>query len=290
MKVYNDVLIPSDLNIKGQSLCIGFFDGIHLGHKYLIEEMKKSNNKCSILTFSTNLKGSKLILTEYEKEKKLSIFDIEKMFIIDFNENTKNINKDEFCKFLIDNEIKDIYVGKDFTFGKNKSGNVNDLLKIKDINIHALDLLTSDGIKISSSNIRNLIEEGNIKKANELLGYNYFYSSNVTSGFGRGKKIGFNTINLVINENKVLPKVGVYKTYTIINNKKYLSMTNIGNNPTFNNINLSIENHIINEDIKLKINYVTIEFISFIRDEIKFNNPKELTKQLILDKKYVLNN
>ena len=291
MNVYENVSIPTNLNIENQNLCIGLFDGVHLGHKKLISLMKEKEGKANILTFSNKLiknNDSRLLLTENEKLDMFRKLGIDKVFIVDFNEKIKNISKEEFIKFLEKNNLKNIIVGSDFTFGFNGLGKSNDLTKINNSHIIISPLLTIDNIKVSSSEIKSFLINGEIEKANKFLGYNYFYSSNVISGYGRGNKLGYSTINQEVVNNKMLPKCGVYITVSTINTKKYISMTNIGYVPTFNNNKLSIETHVINENIKLKVNYITIEFIKYIREEIKFNNEKELVKQLSNDKEKIL--
>ena len=291
MNVYENVSIPTNLNIENQNLCIGLFDGVHLGHKKLFSLMKEKEGKANILTFSNKLiknNDSRLLLTENEKLDMFRKLGIDKVFIVDFNEKIKNISKEEFIKFLEKNNLKNIIVGSDFTFGFNGLGKSNDLTKINNSHIIISPLLTIDNIKVSSSEIKSFLINGEIEKANKFLGYNYFYSSNVISGYGRGNKLGYSTINQEVVNNKMLPKCGVYITVSTINTKKYISMTNIGYVPTFNNNKLSIETHVINENIKLKVNYITIEFIKYIREEIKFNNEKELVKQLSNDKEKIL--
>ena len=292
MNVYDNVLIPSNLNIENQDLCIGLFDGVHLGHKKLISLMKEKNNKSNILTFSTKLNknnDNKFLLTENEKLDIFRKLNIDKVFIIDFNDKIRNLSKDDFISFLIKNKLKNIIVGSDFTFGKNKEGKASDLLDVNNSHIEICDLLTCDNIKVSTTKIKELLSSGDITLANKFLGYNYSFSSNVIKGYSRGSKLGYKTINQKVIESKLLPKVGVYMTYAIISGKRYLSMTNIGYVPTFNNNSLSIETHVINENIDLKVNYITIEFIKYIRNEIKFKNEKELINQLNKDKEEILN-
>ena len=290
MNIYDKVNIPTNLCIENQSLAIGLFDGIHLGHKKLIEEMTSSGSKSNILTFSSKLFKSNLglLLTNEEKMNKFRDLGIDKVFIIDFNDNIKNLSKEDFISFLDKNKLSNIYVGEDFTFGKNKEGKASDLKTLKNTKVNIVPLLNIDNKKISSTYIKDLLVNGNVELANKYLGYNYSLSSNVISGKARGRKLGFPTINQEVVSSKVLPHLGVYKSYTLVNGKRYLSMTNIGKVPTFNNEEISIETHVINEDIKLRVNYVTIELVSYIRDEKKFNNEKDLIKQLKIDKNNIL--
>ena len=290
MNIYDKVNIPTNLCIENQSLAIGLFDGIHLGHKKLIEEMTSSGSKSNILTFSSKLFKSNLglLLTNEEKMNKFRDLGIDKVFIIDFNDNIKNLSKEDFISFLDKNKLSNIYVGEDFTFGKNKEGKASDLKTLKNTKVNIVPLLTIENKKISSTYIKELLVNGKIELANKYLGYNYYLSSNVISGKARGRKLGFPTINQEVVSSKVLPHLGVYKSYTLVNGKRYLSMTNIGKVPTFNNEEVSIETHVINEDIKLRVNYVTIELVSYIRDEKQFNNEKDLIKQLKIDKNNIL--
>lgn len=291
MNVYENVSIPTNLNIENQNLCIGLFDGVHLGHKKLISLMKGKKGKANILTFSNKLiknNDPNLLLTENEKLDMFRKLDIDKVFIVDFNDNIKNLSKEKFIDFLTSNKLKNIIVGSDFTFGYKGLGKATDLTAISNSNIVVSPLFTIDNIKVSSSEIKSFLISGKIEKANNYLGYNYFLSSNVISGYGRGSKLGYSTINQEVVNNKILPKCGVYLTISTISTKKYISMTNIGYVPTFNNNKLSIETHVLNENIKLKVNYITIEFVKYIRDEIKFNSEKELVNQLHKDKEKII--
>lgn len=290
MNVYKDISSKSKLNIENENLSIGLFDGVHIGHKKIFSSMKENDSKINVLTFSNDLiknNDSHFLLTESEKLEMLRKLGVNKVFIFDFKK-IKDLSKDDFILFLKNNNLKNIYIGSDFTFGKNRSGNAFDLYNVDNTIINICNLVSIDGIKISSTKIKQYITSGQIELANIFLGYNYFYSSFIVNGFNRGKKLGYSTINQEVVNKKILPKNGVYMTYITLGGKRYLSMTNIGNVPTFNNNKISIETHVINQNIVLKVRYATLEFIKYIREEIKFNSEKELIKQLDNDKKNIL--
>ena len=143
---------------------------------------------------------------------------------------------------------------------------------------------------VSSTFIRNLIKKGDINKANDFLGRHYSVIGKVVKGKSRGTKMGYPTANLRLNENYVIPKTGVYMTTTTLDNKDYMSLTNIGFNPTFNENELKIENFIIDFNNNIYNKFIEIKFIEFLRDDIKFNTVQELIEQIEKDVEYVKNN
>ena len=271
---------------------LGFFDGVHKGHQKIIEEVKKisesKNIESSIFTFSSPIR--KLFNKEFygeitPLEYKLKIFEklgVDICYVLEFNEEISKLSKEEFiCKILDNLNIDDIVCGSDYRFGYKASGDIY-FLKEK-YNVHVVDFINSNGSKISSSTIINLIRDGEIGLVNLLLGRLYFIESKVVKGLGNGSKIGFPTAN--INSNGfVLPKNGVYKVEVEIGNEKYDGICNVGIHPTISKLDEPIVEVLIKdfkEDIYSK--NIKVNFVSFIRDEIKFNDTKELAKQISID-------
>ena len=279
-------------------LAIGFFDGLHLGHRMLIKEIKKANGciPC-VLTFTkdfkANLKHEKqeLLLTNEEEREMLSSLGIEKEFILPFNEKTKNTSKEDFLDFLRKLGPSLIVVGKDFTFAKMASGKATDLssLKKEGIDVKILSLLLEGNEKISTTWIKSLLKQGKIQESNRLLGYDYFLKGIVTHGFENGRKIHFPTANMAYPESKVRLKEGVYETMTEIDGQSYQSMTNIGNHPTIDALGKDIvETHVINHDEDLYGKEIKVSFKRYLRPQIKFASMDELCKQLQADKVSIL--
>ncbi len=299
ISVYNfsqskSINYPSLNNIN---LCLGFFDGMHLGHQYLIKESLKDNKNTYVLTFSGFLKAD--INSSYQKEVLTSIEDrieildklnVKGLFIIPFTKEIKELSPKDFIKiYLKPLNIKKIYVGKDFTFGKNGQGKVDDLKKEFDVKV--VDFLQNNNQKISAKNIISLLKEGEITKANQLLGRNYAIKGEVIHGLQNGRKIDFPTANIEPLVSYVIPKDGVYATKITINKHTYLSMTNIGTHPTIDElIKPSIETNIFNFHENIYHYKVKLEFLYKVREQIKFENLDKLKSQLILDKLAIIKN
>lgn len=237
----------------------------------------------------------KLLNTIDEKATLLEKFGIDNLIIHPFDEAFSNLSAEEFVKnILVDKlNIHKIIIGHDHRFGKNRTADINDLIafgkkysfEVEQINAHEID-----EIAISSTKIRKALIEGNIKLANQYLGYSYYISGKVVEGKKIGRTIGFPTANIQINENyKLLPKNGVYVVSSEIDNVLYFGMMNIGKNPTIGENDQSIEVHFfnLNEDIYNK--NLQILILEHIREEQKFNSLSELQAQLDKDKLFSLN-
>jgi riboflavin kinase/FMN adenylyltransferase len=298
--------ITSFSGIKSSIITIGTFDGVHLGHKSILEKMKYAtqNNQYEslVLTFFPHPRmvlqqdsSIKLLNTIDEKATLLEKFGIDNLIIHPFDEAFSNLSAEEFVKnILVDKlNIHKIIIGHDHRFGKNRTADINDLIafgkkysfEVEQINAHEID-----EIAISSTKIRKALVEGNIKLANQYLGYSYYISGKVVQGKKIGRTIGFPTANIQINENyKLLPKNGVYVVSSKIDNILYFGMMNIGKNPTIGVNDQSIEVHFfnLNEDIYDK--NLQILILEHIREEQKFNSLSELQAQLDKDKLFSLN-
>jgi len=291
---------------KKNIITIGTFDGVHLGHKSILEKMKNAtqNNQYEslVLTFFPHPRmvlqqdsSIKLLNTIDEKATLLEKFGIDNLIIHPFDEAFSNLSAEEFVKnILVDKlNIHKIIIGHDHRFGKNRTADINDLIafgkkysfEVEQINAHEID-----EIAISSTKIRKALIEGNIKLANQYLGYSYYISGKVVEGKKIGRTIGYPTANIQINENyKLLPKNGVYVVSSEIDNILYFGMMNIGKNPTIGENDQSIEVHFFNlkEDIYNK--NLQISILEHIREEQKFNSLSELQAQLDKDKLFSLN-
>lgn len=274
------------------ALTIGFFDGIHMGHKELIDKVLSSGYTPSVLTFSLDMKNKvrshaiPLLLDEKEKERKMESLGIEKYFLLEFDEEVMNASIDEFLSFIRGLNPKLIVIGEDFTFGKQGKGKSYDFLSLAEEGIHVdiVPLLKSNDQKISSSSIRSYIEEGKIEDANQLLGYEFMMKGTVIHGLKNGRKIGFPTANMKKQEGIILPKSGVYRTRTKVNDKIYSSMTNIGNHPTIDTLEEDIiETHLIDFHEDLYGKDIEVHFLQYLRDQRKFDSLEELEKQLSID-------
>lgn len=256
---------------------IGNFDGVHKAHKVLINETKKYGFKSLVITFDDL--GKDDIISLEQKIKLIEDLNVDYLIILKF-EDFKNMFYYEFNKMLKKLKVKRVVIGKDFRYGFKNEGDYIDLDNKFEVDI--IDDFLEKDEKISSTKIRNLLKTSNISAANNLLGYNYYLEGVVVSGNALGRTIGFPTANL---DCKTLLSGGVYKTITTINDKKYNSITNIGYNPTFNQQEeMKIETNIIDFNDNLYDLVIKVEFISKIREEIKFTSKEELIEQLNKDK------
>ena len=280
-------------------LTLGTFDGIHQGHKKIISklttESKKNNLRSIILTFfphPRNVVSSekvKLISTIDEKIEIFSKLEIDELIIQDFNKSFSNISAEEFIKLLVDNlNLKKIIVGYNHRFGKNRLADINVLRDFSfkyDFEVIEIEAFEVEKIKISSTNIRNAINEGNIDVCNTYLGYSFNINGIVVKGKSIGKSIGFPTANInIAEEYKIIPKNGVYLVLCFFERNKHHGMMNIGFNPTFGSNKKTIEVNIFDFSKDLYGKNIKIEFLKFIRDEIKFDNVKMLKTQLNIDR------
>ena len=290
MKIYQDFnqkeFIESDIEVT----CIGAFDGLHKGHLELIKKTKDVNNNFQIVTFSEipKIYFNNDLKPLLDNEKRINIFRKFKptnLIYLKFNEINK-LSSEEFLNVLKDNlKTKKIVVGKDFKFGKNRSGDVNNIINyFGKENVILLSDYLIDNEKVSSTKIREYLDLGNIEKANKFLGRKYELSGLVVKGLKLGSKIGFPTANLKLHYDLYLPKFGVYGISCNIDNKSYEGILNIGITPTvIDRIKPKIEAHIFNFDKNIYNQHLDIQINQFIRDEIKFKSIDELIKQINID-------
>ena len=288
--------------IKESVVTIGNFDGIHKGHQVLIEKAteyaKKNNVISTVFTFNNHPvnyfkpNSIKNIITNNDKIKILKTMGVDYIINIPFDEYMTKISGYDFVKDILIDKLgaKKIIVGHDFTFARNKEGNIDLLKELSKKNGFLLEIVNPvkiDDIRISSSYIRKLILDGKVEDARKYLGRNYKLSGEVIHSKKLGRTRGFPTANISIDENIIIPKVGIYATKVYVNGTIYYGATNVGYNPTVNGNKLSIETNILefNDDIYGKI--ITIEFLERIRDEKKFNGIEELKEQLQKDTKYI---
>lgn len=293
-------IIEIDLNYKAKEesvIALGNFDGVHRGHieliKKAIENAKKLNIKSSLLLFDEHTDnlikvGKKdIITTNKTKFEILENLGVDIIYLINFTKEFMSYSPIKFLDdFLAKNlKIKGVVVGYDYTYGYKKSGDVKFLKENKNLfeSVEIIEQISYKGEKISSSLIRNLIEDGNIKDANFLLSRPYKLIGKIIHAKGLGKKMGYPTANLRLIDNFVIPKFGVYDTDIIIKGKKYKASTNIGTNPTVEHDGIKIEAHILDfyEDIYGEI--VELELLDFVRPELKFNSVEELFEQIAKD-------
>ncbi|MFN4110648.1 MAG: bifunctional riboflavin kinase/FAD synthetase [Ignavibacteria bacterium] len=287
---------------KKTVLTVGTFDGVHLGHRKIINEMiyQSVENNCRnlLITFDphpqivlSKSNSIKILTTLEQKLEYLNNLSVQNVLVINFTKQFSQIDFKTFVEEYFVNRIgvHTVVVGSDHHFGKNREGNpdtLRELGKVFDFNVIKVDPLIFDGNKISSTRIRKALIEGNIELANKMLGKKYEIRGKVVKGNQRGVKIGFPTANIEVGNNDMLiPPRGVYFVEVDVADKHYFGMMNIGFRPTFNNTSeLIIEVHIFYFNDNIYDKPITVRFIDRLRDEKKFNSIDELKQQLQIDK------
>jgi riboflavin kinase/FMN adenylyltransferase len=296
MNVYDSLNLNEVLEAKPDVTCIGAFDGVHLGHQALVNMAKSISSKYQILTFDPVPKKyfnnlHKLLTTKEMKVDILSRLKPESIVFLNF-EDVKDLSPKDFCNILNDKlNTKSIVVGKDFKFGKNRQGDVNFLIShFGNHNVHVLDDYFVKDSKISSTLIKSTINEGKLDLANQYLGYSFKLKGKVVHGNRMGHKIGYPTANINIDTDLVTPKFGVYEVVVTKEDQKYKGVMNVGNKPTVSNdLILSYEVHILEFDEDIYDSLLEVELTSFIREEVKFDNIKQLKNQIAIDIKAIKN-
>jgi len=290
---------------KKTILTLGTFDGVHIGHKKILERITQNteNGKYEslVLTFFPHPRmvlqeksEIKLLNTIAEKSKLLQETGIENLVIHPFNESFSRLTAEEFVhSILVDQfHIQKIIIGHDHRFGRNRTANIDDLIAFGTeygFEVEQISAQEIQDVSVSSTKIRRALDEGNIALANDYLGYAYFLSGEVIKGKQLGRTIGFPTANIHIEEDyKKIPKNGVYIVKTIINEKEVFGMMNIGFNPTVNGDKKTIEVHLFEFDADIYGQKLEISLLEYIREEQKFGSLDLLTEQLNLDKKTAL--
>lgn len=298
MKIFHSI---NDFEFtKKTILTLGTFDGVHIGHRKILEKLTQSTNngefESLVLTFFPHprmvLKEQsqvKLLNTIEEKIDLLKSIGIQNLVIHPFNEAFSKLTAQEFVKTVLVDQfhIQKIIIGYDHRFGKNRTANIDDLItygKLYGFEVEQISAQEINDVSISSTKIRKALLAGNMALANEFLGYNYSLTGTVLKGKQLGRTIGFPTANLKIEEDfKLIPQNGVYVIKSIINKKTIFGMMNIGFNPTVAGENLSIEIHYFNFDGDLYEQHLSVSLLHYLRPEQKFESVSFLKEQLSTD-------
>ncbi len=301
MKIIRNI---SDIRSDRESaLTVGTFDGVHLGHQSILSRLfelaDRHGYRSTIVTFEPHPRkvlgkpgnASLGLLTTIEE--KLTLFEslgLEQIVIIPFTREFAAKSAEEFVKEILLERlrVKEMVIGHDHHFGRNREGTFEKLEQLGrkyGFRVYQVPPLEIDGQVVSSSAIRQLIVEGNMKMANKFLGRNYTLSGTVVHGDGRGKQIGFPTANLeVTDHDKLIPARGVYAVDVMLDSQFYRGMMNIGVRPTFDHDSLTLEVHLFNFNASIYGKTLAVKFKKYIRPEKKFSGIEALRKQLQQDK------
>ena len=303
MKIYNS--ITDFVTEKKTVATLGTFDGVHIGHRKIIEKLLQSaidtDSESLILTFFPHprmvLQDSseiQLLNTPSEKIRLLAATGLDNLIIHPFDEAFSRLTAEEFVSQILVEQfnIGKIIIGHDHRFGRNRTANIDDLIVYGQqfgFEVEQISAQEIDEVSVSSTKIRNALLEGNITLANEYLGYHYMLSGTVVEGRKLGRTIGYPTANIHIAENyKLIPKTGVYIIRSVIAGNIVSGMMNIGTNPTVGGNALTIEVHFFDFDGDLYGQSVEISILEHIRDEQKFASIDALKHQLHHDKQHSL--
>jgi len=286
-------------------ITIGTFDGVHVGHSTILRRLINSANskglKSAVLTFFPHPRmvlqkdsNIKLLNTLDEKKRVLDSVGLDYLIVHPFTQSFSRLSALEFVRDILVNQlqVRKIIIGYDHRFGRNRNANINDLITFGQtfgFEVEEIAAQDIDEVSVSSTKIRKALLSGDVLTANSYLGYEYMLTGIIKKGKGIGRKMGFPTANLKIQEDyKLIPENGVYTVYSLFGDKKVHGMMNIGYNPTFEEKNQSIEVHYFDFDADLYEKEIEVRFLQKIRDERKFESIELLGKQLEQDKQTCL--
>tara|TARA_B110000008_G_C16964290_1_gene561350 strand:+ start:1286 stop:2212 length:927 start_codon:yes stop_codon:yes gene_type:complete len=283
-----------EISSVSSSLTIGNFDGVHKGHKDLIDKVKihahDNNYLSTIITFEPlpeeyfDIPKFRKIMRLEDKLKIFKAYDVDQVLCINFNKDFSEMTADDFIEDILINKLdtKYLIIGSDFRFGHKRLGTF-DLLKSyeekRNIKVENINLMKDDNQKISSTRIRNALLDGNIELANKLIGRTYMISGKVTKGEQRGRLLGYPTANIDIYNS--YPINGIFLVKIMLNNgDNHFGLASLGNKPTFSGQLNVLEVYIFDFNKDIYGTNIEISFLQKIRDQVKFQNQEELVKQM----------
>ena len=289
-------------NIKS-AVTIGTFDGVHIGHKKIIERLtssaKENNLESIILTFFPHPRmvlqknaNIKLINTMEERSQILERTGLNHIVVHPFSTEFSQLSAKEYVQQMLVKYLKaeKVIIGYDHRFGKGRTANIEDLVTYGNefgFDVEEISQQDVEDVAVSSTKIRKALENGEIDKANKYLGYEFMLTGKIVKGKQLGRTLGYPTANMQIMETyKLIPKNGVYVVKSCIDNQTYYGMTNIGNNPTVGGTKQTIETYFFDSDFNLYDKKIQIELLTRIRDEKKFNSTIELKEAMSDDEDF----
>ena len=298
---------PDGMQLQACVATIGFFDGVHRGHQFLIrhlvETARQDGLASTVITFDEHPR--KVLQSDYQPEMLstldsklllLSKTEVDNAVVLHFDRQMAALSAREFMQQVLHDHlnVKKLFVGYDHRFGHNRADTFDDYVRYgKEMGIEVIknEAFQIDGVNISSSVIRSFLKEGEIEMANQCLGYPYTIIGKVVNGYHEGRKLGFPTANLDMSHfGQLIPAPGVYAVNARMENTVVWKhgMMNIGTRPTFNGKGITLETHIFNFDGDIYNQLLLVSFVKRIRGERKFDGPEELALQLKEDEETVL--
>ncbi len=282
---------------------IGTFDGVHVGHQKIIERLvntaKVGNLESAILTFFPHPRmvlqkdaGIKLINTIQERKEILAKSGVDHIIIHPFTQQFSRLSAREFVRDILVHKLraKKVIIGYDHRFGRNRTADIEDLREFGreyGFDVEEISKQDVEEVAVSSTKIRNALLEGHVEKANRYLSYPFSLAGTVVKGKGLGKEFEYPTANLHIEEEyKLIPKNGVYVVRAEIDGEQHFGMMNIGTNPTVGGTEKTIETHFLDLEKDLYEKYLSIELLTRIRDEKKFDSVESLKRAMKQDEAF----
>lgn len=288
---------------KNSVVSIGMFDGVHKAHqsiiRQIVEKAKMIQGRSVVVTFEPHprdvvthgKRNMEILSTLKEKIQHIEKYHVDSMFIIPFTFEFSRLSFGEFySRYIIKGTgVSEVVEGYNHQFGRDREGGMNQVVELgkqHNFSVEALAMMKESGVVISSSAIRDALSTGKIPLANSMLGYPYGFTGTVVKGFGRGKKLGYPTANIVLeNPKKLVPKIGIYAVRILVEQRWYGGMMSIGHNPTFGDSqDRTIEVNIFDFDKDIYDEEVTVQCLEWTRDEKKFATVDELIAELGRDK------
>lgn len=303
MKIYHN--IDDFLPVKNAVVTIGTFDGVHLGHRKIIEGIKElakeAGGETVILTFFPHPRmilhpedqNLKLITTIDEKARLLEQLGVDHLIITPFSRDFSNQTAEEYIRDVLVNKIgtKKIVIGYDHRFGKDRKGGLADLQRLAPVyGFDVVEIPEQDinDVAISSTRIRQALLNGQTELANDFLGYPFFISGKVVRGDQIGRQIGYPTANIAVQESyKLIPSDGIFAVNVYVDDNVYAGMGYIGHRPTISGMTRNIEVNIFDFDQDIYNKSIRMSFINYVRGDIKFESLEQLKEQLGRDKEAV---
>ena len=297
MKIFTELYQIEEM--EPTAVALGNFDGVHLGHQRLIKEAvdyaARNGVKSAVFTFSNHpkdllpkAKKVKNILYKNEKAEIIASLGVDYLFETPFTKAIMTMDPVYFIDHILLNRfnMKAAFCGFNYRFGLEAAGNPDVLRNVgtdRGFEVFEMDPYKIKGNIVSSSLIRTLVASGQVEQCKTYMGRNYEIGGEVVVGNRLGRKLGFPTSNLVIDTSMVTPPNGVYVTFCDYNGVRYPSVTNVGNKPTIGHYNKNVETHIFDFDKELYGKKIIVEFLKKTRDEVQFDNVKDLSEQIVRD-------
>jgi len=294
---------PNDfIAVEKTVLTLGIFDGVHLGHQALIrqiiERAKATHRQSMVITFEphpqlvlekNSAEPLRILTTIEEKIARLNTTDLDWLIVVPFSPSFAEMKPEDFVEQILLKQLNmaEIFIGRDHTFGRRRTGNIELLKRMgaeKDFRVSEVHPIFSDDAIVSSTRIRSLLKDRQIEKATALLGRPYSLQGRVIHGEGRGKSLGFPTVNLrPFSVYKLVPQTGLYLSRFYYQNRSFAALTYIGKRPTFGLEEIVIETFVLDFDQEIYGMEITVELLKFIREDMTFATTQQLKKQIEQD-------